>query len=231
MALKKGDFIEIEYEGRIEDGSLFDTTNEDNAKKEGIHREGIKYEPIIICIGERQMLEGLEKELVGKDIGSHEIKLTAENAFGKKDAKLIKLVPMSIFKKQGVKPMPGLQINADNMIGTVKTVSGGRVLVDFNMPLAGHDVTYKIDIKRIVTDDKEKVESVLLLNANLTKEMYKLDIKEGKATITINKELNLPEELKGKIAEEVKKIVTSLKDVVVDGEKPAAKKPAEKKSV
>ena len=59
----------------------------------------MKYGPIIVCLGEGQLLKGLEKELEGKEIGKeYTIELTPENALGKKDAKLIRLIPVSVFK-------------------------------------------------------------------------------------------------------------------------------------
>ena len=50
MAVKKGDFIKLNYTGSA-DGIIFDTTSEAVAKENGTHADGKKYEPIVICIG------------------------------------------------------------------------------------------------------------------------------------------------------------------------------------
>ena len=47
---------------------------------------------------------------------------------------------MSAFKKENITTQPGLQITVDEAVGMVKTVSGGRVIVDFNHPLSGKDI-------------------------------------------------------------------------------------------
>lgn len=228
MALKKGDFIEIEYEGSLDTGEMFDTTSEETAKKEGLYRQGVVYKPIVICLGEKQLLQGLEEELEGKEPGEYEISLEAERAFGKKDAKLIKLVPMNVFKKQNINPQPGLQLNADGMLGIVKTVSGGRVLVDFNPPLAGRDVKYKVKVNKIVTDDKEKIQSILMLGLNLTPEMYKLEIAEGKAKLIFKKAMKLPDELSNKLKEEITRLIPKVKEVSIEEEKESPKKEEKK---
>ena len=48
----------------------------------------------------------------------------------------------------------------DNHVVKIITVSGARVTVDFNNPLAGKDIKYKFKIIRKVSDEKEKIESL-----------------------------------------------------------------------
>ncbi|MBD3303875.1 peptidylprolyl isomerase [Candidatus Woesearchaeota archaeon] len=205
MAVKKGDFIEIEYTGRLKDeNAVFDTTIEQTAKDNDIHNPNAEYSPVIICLGEKQIVPGLDEALQGKEPGKHTIELPAEKAFGKKNAKLIQMVPQRKFTENKIKPFPGLQINIDNAMGTVKTVSSGRVLVDFNHPLSGKDLVYEIEIKRIVTDKKEQIDSLLKLLLGIKE--TKTEIKDNKATIELKAKLPPPmeEELKKKIKELVK---------------------------
>ncbi|MCP3684905.1 MAG: peptidylprolyl isomerase [bacterium] len=223
MAIKKGDFVELEYEGRItEVNAVFDTTDEATAKKNGIHNPNVTYGPIVICLGQQHVLKGIENQLEGKDAGKFEFKISPEDGFGKKDAKLFQLVPTSKFKKENIAPMPGLQVNIDGIMGIVRTVSGGRTLVDFNHPLAGKDLDYTITVKRVITDEKEKV------NATVSMAGVKstVDIAEGNATITTKNDVAPP--VQEKITEELKKTVPSVKKVEFKKEaekpKPAAKK-------
>ena len=60
-------------------------------------------------------------------------------------------------------------------------------MVDFNHPLSGKNITYKIKINRVVTDDKEKVKSYIALALNFRD--VDVDIKEGVAEITSKKEV------------------------------------------
>ena len=49
----------------------------------------------------------------------------------------MQLVPMSEFKKQGIKPQVGMAITSEGNTGIIRSVSGGRVRLDFNHELAG----------------------------------------------------------------------------------------------
>lgn len=208
--IKKHDFVEIEYTGKLaEEGIIFDTTDEALAKKNNIFQKGSVYGPITICVGEKQILEGLDSGLEGKDCGKNlKIDISAEQGFGKKSGKLLKLVPLSVFRKQNVRPVPGLQLNIDGVVGTIKTVTGGRVIVDFNHPLSGHDIVYEVKVNKILTKKEDKIISLFKLLLNIEP---KVVIKEGTAEIALEEELppQLAKELEKKIVElvKVKKVV------------------------
>src|SRR3989344_2277845 len=141
MTIKKGDFVEIEYTGRIKEENItFDTTDQNIAKQNDIFNEKGAYGPVVICVGESHVVKGLDEAIVGKDIGEHDVNIVSEDGFGKKNAKLLRLMPISAFRRQKIEPMPGLQVNIDGMMGMVKTVTGGRVVVDFNHPLSVKDL-------------------------------------------------------------------------------------------
>ena len=53
-----------------------------------------------------------------------------------------------------------MTLNIDNHLVKILSVSGGRVTVDFNNPLAGKEIEYTFTIKRQITDDKEKVDAL-----------------------------------------------------------------------
>ncbi len=158
MKIKKKDFVELDYDAKTAEGELFDSTKQKLSEEQDV-------KPMKICVGRGHLIKGLDAKLEGLEIGKHEVKLSAEEAFGKKDSKKLKLMPMKLFKKQGINPYPGLQLNIDQALGTVRSVSGGRVIMDFNHPLAGKDVVYELDIKRKIESEKEKTEAILeLLN-------------------------------------------------------------------
>ena len=205
--IKRNDFVEIEYTGKIkEENIVFDTTDEKIAKENNLHSQE-DYGPVIICVGQEQILKGLDKGIEGKDIGQeYDIEINPEDAFGKKNAKLIQLVPTSKFKQQNIQPMPGMQLNLDGMVGTIKTVSGGRTLVDFNHPLAGKELLYKIKLNKKITDDKEKLSSYLKLSLG-TKD-FEVEINNNNAKVSLKKEIpqEAEETLKKKIIEAIPNI-------------------------
>ena len=209
MKLKKGDFIKIDYVGRIkETNQIFDLTDAELAKKENIYQEDAKYKPVTICIGEGDVVKGVDAALVNKEVGkSYTIEIGPEEGFGKKDAKLLKLVNTNIFIKQNINPVPGLQVNMDNLIGTIRTVTGGRTLVDFNHPLAGRDLVYEIKILSKITDDKEKLEGLLSFHLGIDKP----DVKIENGTVTINNDV--PDMFRKQLEEKIKKLIPSVKKI------------------
>ena len=166
MKTKKHDFIEIGYVARIkENNQIVDLTDEKTAKENNIYNSNFKYKPLILCIGQGHVIQGLDEDLENKEIDKeYEVEVKPEKAFGKKDPKLLKLVNTNKLRKQNINPFPGLHIALDNYLGIIKSVTGGRTLVDFNHPLAGKNIIYKYKINKIVTDDKEKLNALLELS-------------------------------------------------------------------
>lgn len=209
--IKKHDFVEIEYTARTkEDNAVFDTTNAEVAKKEGVHDKNNDYSPPIISIGENNILKALDEQLIGKETGEdYTFEISAENAFGRKDARLLQMIPLSKFRQQNIQPVPGLQLNIDGVFGVVKTVSGGRCYVDFNHPLSGRDLVYGVKVKRIVEDDKEKLSSLLKLHLPI--KGAEVEIKNGSATISSKSEI--PKEAQEEFKKIVGRTIASIKGV------------------
>ena len=207
--VKRHDFVEIEYTGRIkEDNSVFDTTEEKVAKENDAYDENSDYGPAVICIGENHLLKALEDELIGKEIGKdYKIEVMHEEAFGKKDAKLIQMIPLSKFRQQKIQPFPGLQLNIDGVFGIVRTASSGRCLVDFNHPLAGKDLVYEVKINKIIDDDKEKLKS--LLKTHLHIKDTEIDIKDNSANVTLKRDM--PKEAQEEFQKVAERTIPSIK--------------------
>ena len=224
MALKENDFVAITYTGKVkDDGHVFDTTDENVAKEHELGDKG-PFGPQTICIGQGFTLRGLEKKLMGKGKGKHTIELAPEEGFGKKSAKLIRLFNAKKFIDQQVLPQPGVVVNIDNHIGIIKTVTGGRCLVDFNHPLAGKVLIYDVEIHDIITDVAANVKTYV---KHVLGESVGVDVKDDKATLTT------PQELPKPLADEFKKRimdVTQAKDVTfVTKGSPKTSEPAEAK--
>lgn len=206
--IKEKDFIKLDYIGKIkETNEIFDLTSEELAKKENIYNKQYSYGPKVICIGQREILPAIDEFLIGKEEKkSYKIDLPCEKAFGKKDSRLIKVFSTQNLLKQKIEPYPGLQISNGNMIGTVKSVTAGRTLIDFNHPLAAKALSYELEVHEIVKDPKVKVQNLIKNSLNQTPE---IDIIEDKATI----HLNLPEQLQKGFIEIIKNLVPELKEI------------------
>jgi len=183
MALQKKDFIEVEFTGRIKDGEIFDSNIREDLKK---INPNARPKPFIFCLGEGMFPKGIDDFLIGKEIGKYEIELSPEKAFGNRDPKLVQMIPMKVFKQQEVNPVSGAMFNFDGRIAKILTVSGGRVMVDFNNPLASKTVIYKINILRKIEDINEKIKS---LNKFLFKKDFKFEVIGKKLIIDVETSL------------------------------------------
>ncbi len=221
--LRKGDFIEVDYTGRLAtNGAVFDTTSEELAKKEGIANPRMAYGRVTICIGEGHLIKGLDAHLEGKETGKeYAVDIPAEQAFGKKSARLVELIPITKFKAQGVTPRQGLAVNVDGKYGEVKRAAGGRVLVDFNHPLAGQDVNYTVNIHRKVDDPAEQVKAVLAIRLNMHD--IDVDVQDGKATIHGEGLGKLPDEFVRHVCTQLRTIIPSLETMAFADKKSTPK--------
>ncbi len=211
MKVKLKDFIEIEYTGRLKDNDqVFDSTNKEEATKAGIFNPKVDYSPAIICVGQNQLVGKLDQKLIDKEINKeYDIELQSEEAFGNKDAKLLKLVSTGVFKKQKINPAPGMQVNIDNAYGIIRTVTGGRTFVDFNHPLAGKDVIYKIKVNKLVTDDAEKVKAIMKLELKIKPEYVTYN--EGK--VIVESKMEVPKEFTNLLEKRFKEMIPAVKSI------------------
>jgi len=201
MKLKKKDFIEIEFTGKIkETGEVFDTNVKKELEKLHLgHDHPIEAKPLTYCLGEGMFLEGIDNILIGKDLGSHKIELKAEKAFGNRQKESVKMIPLKVFVDHKINPVQGATLNFDGQRGRVLSVSGGRVLIDFNHPLAGKDVVYDIKINKKIEDIKEKIKA---FNEFIFKKDLKFEIKGKKIIIEAENEMkNFVEMFKPKFKE------------------------------
>jgi FKBP-type peptidyl-prolyl cis-trans isomerase 2 len=183
MTLKKNDFIEIDFVGKTEDNQVFDSNIKTELDKIGSKQNA---KPFVFALGQDMFLKGIDNFLIGKEIGSHEIILAPEQAFGKREPKLIQLMPENIFRKHQTRPIAGMMFNFDGRLAKVLSVNGGRVRVDFNNPLAGKTVIYNINIKRIVTNLNEKIKS---LNEFFFRKDFEFEIKDKKIILKLPKQM------------------------------------------
>lgn len=153
----KGQFVEIDFTAKVKQtGEVFDTTLKDVAKKANLQEERVK--SFIICIGEGMVLQGFDTALESKEVGKeYTIDLPAKQAFGERNSSMVKIIPLKLFQSKGIMPYPGLTLNMDGLIARISAVSGGRVITDFNNPLAGKDIIYTFKVKRVVGEDRERL--------------------------------------------------------------------------
>ena len=168
--MQTNDIVYVTYTGKIkETGQEFDKT------------EG-KPAPLVLRPG--YLLKGLEEGIMSMDVKEKKsIEISPDKAFGERNQKLIRLIPISEFRKHDTKPKPGMIFNADNMRGRVLTVSGGRVEVDFNHPLAGKTLIYDVEIVSKIEDAEEKIKAIF--------EIYNINEKDKIKAVASGKEVDI----------------------------------------
>jgi FKBP-type peptidyl-prolyl cis-trans isomerase SlpA len=108
-------------------------------------------EPETLVMGDGTLAEGLELALYGLRAGDTQtLTLTADQAFGQRDKTKIQQLPRDNFPS-GEEPEPGQIIGfasprGEELAGTVLEVSECEVTVDFNHPLAGTEVVFRVEI-------------------------------------------------------------------------------------
>ncbi len=163
MVLETGDFVRINYTGKIKDsGKVFDTTSEKVAKDNDVYDEKVTFKAAPIVIGAGHAIKGLDEGLLGMEVGEKKkFDIPAEKAYGERDPGLVKIVPLKEFKKQGMRPAPGMMFEADGRMGRVQSVSGGRVRIDFNYGLAGKALSYEVNVEEKINKTEEKIRLLL----------------------------------------------------------------------
>jgi FKBP-type peptidyl-prolyl cis-trans isomerase 2 len=188
MAFNDGDFLEIEYTARNDsDNSVLATTDEKTAKDNDIYNKDIKYGPALVILGSGAVVKGLERELKGMELNKEKsFVLEPADAFGERNADLVKVMPLSQFKAQNINPYPGMRLNMDNVAVTVVSVGSGRVVVDANHPDAGKKIKYEVKVVKKVDSDEEKVKS---LSKTYDVEPSKIDIRKDEIEIFYSDEV------------------------------------------
>lgn len=186
MAIKKNDFVEVEFTGNITGtDEIFDTNIKADAEKAGLNIKDIR--PFVLAVGHQMLPKGLDAGLEGKEEGkSYTIELKPEDAFGKRDPQLVRMISTKLFHEQKIDPKKGMQLSLDGQLVKILSSDRGRTLVDFNNPLAGKNVTYKYKINKSITDEKEKIDA---LQDFLFRRKFDFDKKDKTVTFKITKEL------------------------------------------
>jgi peptidylprolyl isomerase len=163
MALQKGDFILIDYIAKVKETSeTFDTTIEETAKKEHLYKEGEIYEPKLVVIGEGWVLKALDESLTTMEIDkTTPVEISPGKAFGERDPEKVRRISLRHLAAKGITPTLGMRIEYDGKMATIRAAGAGRVLLDFNPPLAGKTLVYEVTTKKKLETISEKIAALI----------------------------------------------------------------------
>ncbi len=167
--MQKGDIIKLDYDLYIkESGELYETTDEELAKENDIHREGGTYAPLVMVVEKDKVIKGLEDSLLEAEAGKeYEVEIPPDGAYGDRDPKLVELRSMREitrlpeFRDDEKYPEVGMRITYKNKEATIARVTAGRVRLDFNHPLAGKTLRYKYKVTEGISDPDKKIDAIV----------------------------------------------------------------------
>lgn len=134
---KAGDKVKVHYVGSLEDGTVFDSSQEG--------------EPMEFTVGERMLIPGFEDAVIGMGVGDLKtVSILPEDAYGSYIEDLVTVVERSQIPSS-LEPKIGMMLQANSDDGmvvpfTVKDVTEDSVILDGNHPLAGKGLTFKIEL-------------------------------------------------------------------------------------
>ena len=141
MNAKTGDTVKVEYTGTLDDGTVFDSS-EDHGM------------PLEFQIGSGHVIKGFDDAILDMKEGyEKEFSVSPTQGYGEHDPTLVQKVPKEIFPKD-VELVPGLMFEAglptgEKIPAMVTAIEGGLVSVDLNHPLAGKTLNFKIKLTEI----------------------------------------------------------------------------------
>jgi len=141
MRAKAGDTVRVHYTGKLEDGTVFDSS------------EG--QDPLQFTIGEGQVIRGFEDAVTGMVVGEKKsAAIAAEQAYGPHRDELVVMVGRERLP-QGLDPRVGQhlslhQVDGQRFIVTVTDVSPSGVTVDANHELAGKDLLFDLRLVEVL---------------------------------------------------------------------------------
>lgn len=138
---KQKDTVQLHYVGKLQDGTIFDTSRE--------------RQPLQFTIGTGQVIDGFEQAVIGMKVGeSKTAKIPMEKAYGPHREDLVVTMDRSKLPP-GIYPTVGqrleiTQVDDQTSLVTVTDATESALTLDANHPLAGKELIFDIELIGIV---------------------------------------------------------------------------------
>jgi FKBP-type peptidyl-prolyl cis-trans isomerase 2 len=133
--VEAGDTVKFFCEPRIADGTHVQKSDK----------------PIEKRIGAGELIRCLDNTIMGMTLGEEKtFRVKPEEGYGNFDDNFIRTIPIEYFKNNNIEPQVGTRIRTINGDCTIKSVSGKEVEVDYNHPLAGKNLVFKIKVQELI---------------------------------------------------------------------------------
>ena len=137
---KQGDIVKIHYTGKLDDGSVFDSSD--------------GRDPLDFTLGEGKVIQGFDDAVTGMTPGEKKtVTIPADKAYGQRNDELLIEVPRDQVPAD-LKPEVDQTLQMGGPAGeivmvTVIEVTDEVVKLDANPPLAGKDLTFDLELVEI----------------------------------------------------------------------------------
>jgi len=155
MAVETGDLILVNYKGTLEDEGetyVFDSTYE----QRGPNKSG----PFEFRVGDESVISGFSDNVLGMEAGQQRtFTVTPDQAFGARDDNLIRVLSRDDLPGE---PVLGTKLDmvspdgSTRMHGLITDISDEQITVDLNHPLSGFDLTYEVQLLKILEKREER---------------------------------------------------------------------------
>ncbi len=141
--IEKNDIVTLTFIGTLDNGEQFMTRDAEN--------------PITITIGKSELPPTVENSIIGMQEGqSRIVTVDPDEGYGSRQRDLLQTITNKDFIKR-LNPKPGMIVSLKTMRddkevqvpATILEVAADKVVIDYNHPLAGHNLTYNITITGI----------------------------------------------------------------------------------
>jgi len=167
--VEPGDFILVKITGKTQKGRIFQVSTIEDAKKAGIYDEKKEhlYTPEFVIVGKPGFLNEGVMETIEKMnyFEKKSVRIPPSKGFGKRDPAKIERIGIAKFRKlnEGKNPELGQDfVKKDGQRGTVTNILQGRVIIDYNHPLAGQNLDYNIQVIDKIEDFNDKIEYFMI---------------------------------------------------------------------
>ncbi len=188
MPFQKGDYVLLEYTVvDKDDNKVVETTVEDKAKEAGIYKPDEVYEPRLIIIGETKLFEPLEQAIMNSSEGQEiTVEIPPDKAFGQRDPSKVRVISIREFYRYGKLPKVGDVVEINNQQGRVVSITGGRVTLDFNHPLAGKTLVVTAKVVKKLETVQDKVRYIIKqYMPRIEIDKVNVELSEGGSAVTI----------------------------------------------
>jgi cyclophilin family peptidyl-prolyl cis-trans isomerase len=152
--VKEGDQVLVDYTGRLENGTVFDTSVRDVAIETGVYNPNRDYQPIEFTVGAGQMIKGFDAGVVGMAVGEEKtLTLPPEDAYGVHREDMVQTVPVEELSAAGITPALGEKLTTSRgQVGTITNLTNTSVVIDFNHRLSGKTLIFDVKLVSIGSD-------------------------------------------------------------------------------